>query len=249
MVSVIVMAKKCIVCENEFETDHPGRKMCSEDCQKIRQREHIRKGQAKYRAKLFKNRQKGNHQDPDIKKRKCPKCKVDQEITDFSKDKHSFLGYSYQCKDCRNKKKNEYRKTEVAKVVRRKRENQLRAKDSDYKLRKNVSSMIARALKTADGSKNGHSIFDYLPYSLDELKEHLEKQFEDWMTWENYGRANVSADFWNIDHIVPQSKLIYGSMDHLNFQKCWDLNNLRPLEARENIKKLNKLLEEAVLDD
>ena len=31
-------------------------------------------------------------------------------------------------------------------------------------------------------------------------------------------------------------------MEHPNFQKCWALSNLRPLEAFENIRKSNKLI-------
>lgn len=33
-------------------------------------------------------------------------------------------------------------------------------------------------------------------------------------------------------------------MDHPNFQKCWALENLRPLEALENIRKGDKLLDD-----
>ena len=56
------------------------------------------------------------------------------------------------------------------------------------------------------------------------------------MSWENYGI------YWQIDHIYPQSLLPYDSMDHPNFLKCWSLDNLRPLEATENIRKGNKLI-------
>jgi hypothetical protein len=37
-----------------------------------------------------------------------------------------------------------------------------------------------------------------------------------------------------IDHIVPQSDLPYSSMNDENFQKCWALENLRPLSAKQN---------------
>ena len=47
---------------------------------------------------------------------------------------------------------------------------------------------------------------------------------------------------WHIDHIIPQSKLLYDSMDHPNFQKCWALENLQPLWAKDNISKSNKTL-------
>lgn len=77
---------------------------------------------------------------------------------------------------------------------------------------------------------------------------HLEKQFELWMNWENYGiyRASVWNDentdtwTWHIDHIIPQSLLPYTSMKDDNFKKCWALDNLRPLSAKRNILDGNK---------
>jgi len=78
-----------------------------------------------------------------------------------------------------------------------------------------------------------------LPYTPQQLKEHIESQFEDWMNWENWGLGNGC---WNIDHIYPQSLLPYDSLEHPNFQKCWALENLRPLCAIKNLKKSNKVL-------
>jgi len=75
----------------------------------------------------------------------------------------------------------------------------------------------------------------HLPYTQEQLKEHLENQFDSKMTWDNYGT------YWHIDHIYPQSLLPYDSLEHPNFQKCWALENLRPLEAKANIKKGNKV--------
>ena len=32
------------------------------------------------------------------------------------------------------------------------------------------------------------------------LRNHLEKQFEPWMSWDNYGK------WWHVDHIIPVTK-------------------------------------------
>lgn len=61
------------------------------------------------------------------------------------------------------------------------------------------------------------------------------------MTWDNYGRYNSNKQTWQIDHIIPQSLLPYDSFSHPNFQKCWALENIRPLETVANIKKGNKV--------
>jgi len=120
-----------------------------------------------------------------------------------------------------------------------------RLNDKSYKLRKNVSKSINDALKAQGSSKAGQSIINYLPYSVIELKTHLESLFENWMYWDNWGVYNPytwddndsSTWIWHIDHIIPQSKLLYDSMNNSNFQKCWSLDNLRPLSAKENILK------------
>ena len=116
--------------------------------------------------------------------------------------------------------------------------------DPCYKLRKLASRMVNAALKEG---KSGKSILPYVDWnSYEELKAHLESQFEDWMTWENHGMWHPTERRWQIDHIKPQSVLLEGvtSMDDPKFRECWALENLQPLEARENIIKGSKLLDE-----
>lgn len=50
---------------------------------------------------------------------------------------------------------------------------------------------------------------------------------------------------WQIDHIIPQSKLPYFTLEDENFKKCWALENLRPLESFENLRKSNNVVAEA----
>lgn len=109
--------------------------------------------------------------------------------------------------------------------------------DPCYKLRNLTSVMVRKGLKEGKG---GESMLPYVDWnSYEELKQHLESQFEDWMTWDNHGE-------WHIDHIKPQSVLLEDvtSMDDPKFRECWALENLRPLEARENMSKGNKLIDE-----
>ena len=106
-------------------------------------------------------------------------------------------------------------------------------------LRHNISVLIRYYIS---GIKNG-SIMKFLSYSIQDLKNHLEKQFESWMNWNNKGIYNPktwndsdsSTWTWQLDHIIPQSDLPYTSMDDENFKKCWALENLRPLSAKQNI--------------
>ncbi len=106
--------------------------------------------------------------------------------------------------------------------------------------RSNVSSNISFYFKSNNSSKNNKSTLKYLPYPIQELQDHLEKQFEPWMTWGKYDpiiwNDNDSSTWtWQIDHIIPHSKFQYLSMEDEEFKKCWALENLRPLSAKQNI--------------
>jgi len=111
------------------------------------------------------------------------------------------------------------------------------------KLRLIVSGRIREFLKSVGKNKEGKSISKYLSYTMQDLKQHLESLFEPWMTWENHGVYNSKTwqDYdqstwtWQIDHIIPQSKIPYSSIEDENFKKCWALENLRPYSAKENI--------------
>lgn len=127
--------------------------------------------------------------------------------------------------------------------VSNKRESYRKKIDPAYKLRRNLSTTIFLALKKSSSSKNNNSIIQYLPFTIKDLKCHLESRFESWMSWYNWGKYNIktwddndqSTWTWQIDHIIPQSKLPYTSMEDENFKKCWALDNLRPLSAKTNI--------------
>jgi len=106
-----------------------------------------------------------------------------------------------------------------------------------HKLRKNASRNIKFYLKKQLIPKT-EVTWKKLPYTPKELKEHLENQFDTNMSWDNYGT------YWTIDHIIPQSKLLFTTLNDDNFIKCWSLSNLRPLEKIANIKKSNKLIGE-----
>lgn len=134
--------------------------------------------------------------------------------------------YQLKNKDTLNEKKKERKKNDIP-----------------FKLRTLISSYISAALKNSGTSKKDNSCLNYLPYTIQELRQHLEKLFEPWMTWNNYGKYdkktwddnNMITWTWNIDHIIPRSNLPYTSMEDDNFKKCWALSNLRPYSAKQNM--------------
>lgn len=65
------------------------------------------------------------------------------------------------------------------------------------------------------------------------LREHLESQFTDGMTWINYG-----VHGWHIDHIKPLSA--FDLTNEQEIKTAFHYSNLQPLWAAENIRKHNK---------
>jgi endogenous inhibitor of DNA gyrase (YacG/DUF329 family) len=153
----------------------------------------------------------------------------------FTKEEAHKLGTEspppQKCTPARKARSKAYRKRpEVRKRNWQRRKARLK-NDPVFRLRVNVGMTVREALKRQLASKNGASTFEYLPYTPPELKVHIEKQFDEHMSWDNYGT------YWHLDHIVPQAALIYDSLAHPNFAKCWALSNLQPLERKKNASK------------
>ena len=176
----------------------------------------------------------------DIQTKICPRCKIEKSVECYSKNKNSKDGLHSYCKDCKNHHNKQYRQENLEKErERHKKYDQKRLKtDPKFKLDKNMSRSIHKCLKSKGLSKKETGWQKAVGYTVEQLKEHLEKQFDDKMTWENQGT------YWHIDHIKPKSLFEYDSIDHPEFKKCWSLDNLQPLEAIENLKKSNKYSEE-----
>jgi len=112
--------------------------------------------------------------------------------------------------------------------------------DQIYKLRRIVSGSIRSALK---GKKGGKSVLKNLPYTMEELRKHIEDQFKipgnEWMNWDNYGvykrKTHKNNPTWQLDHIKPHSDFHYEDMECQEFQECWALSNLQPLDSEKNL--------------
>jgi hypothetical protein len=103
--------------------------------------------------------------------------------------------------------------------------------------------MRRRFKKVAVGTgKPSRRMLGLLGCTQAEFKRWIESQWEEWMTWENIGKA-VNG-FWQIDHIIPCSWFDQSNQDDLEI--CWHYLNLRPLCAVENNARRanpNKLIE------
>ena len=62
-----------------------------------------------------------------------------------------------------------------------------------------------------------------------ELRAYLESQFQDGMTWENYGSK------WHVDHKRPIASFDLSNMEQV--RACFYYTNLQPLWAHDNLAK------------
>lgn len=186
----------------------------------------------------------------------CKECVKHQTDLYYQENKEQVLEYSKQYRQEHKEERGEYdhqyrqknkdrlrekrqRRYEGHKESRKRQRNFRYETDVIFRLRQIVSSSVYRILKLNRGKKNG-SVLEFLPYTVEQLRNHLEERFEPWMNWENHGVYAVGGERkWQIDHITPHSSFHYETMDCEEFRKCWALENLQPLGAIENIKKGN----------
>ena len=88
-------------------------------------------------------------------------------------------------------------------------------------------------LKSSNFHLRTNKTFNIVGCSPDELKKHLESQFVDNMSWENYGHKG-----WHIDHKIPLSS----AKKYDDVIKLCHYSNLQPLWCKENYKKGKKVL-------
>jgi hypothetical protein len=107
--------------------------------------------------------------------------------------------------------------------------NNRKKEEPEFKLLTGMRSRLSSYLKKLNISKTNKT-FEIVGCTPELLKEHLEKQFTDGMTWENRNK-------WHIDHIIPLSSA--KTEDEL--YKLCHYTNLQPLWAEDNLRKSNKI--------
>jgi hypothetical protein len=151
------------------------------------------------------------------------------------KKKNYYLWFE-QNKDHRKKYMDEYREKNKEKIreIKRNYEKTRKSNDPIYKLVANFRTAIWTTLKENNMNKYGH-YFEILKYTPEQLSNHLENQFTDGMTWENYGE-------WHVDHKLPITSFKFKEIGDEEFLRCWSLDNLQPMWAQENIRKSNRMI-------
>jgi len=237
--------KKCKYCNiekplNEFYKQNGGkygvRSLCIECCKKyykiLRSKE-----ENKLKAKIYREEHKEEMRIYHKKNYLENKELISQRNKNWrikNKKKKAESDRNYQLKNSEKLRlyRKEYRENQLNRDRINKQRNKQRNENFYIKLNHKMGASIRKALKS---NKNGRHWESLVGYTLEDLKKHLESQFQEGMTWENYGK-------WHIDHIIPISLFNINGIKSKGFKKCWSLENLRPLWAKENMKKHNNIL-------
>lgn len=138
----------------------------------------------------------------------CSKCGIVKSDAEFHKRANTRCGLQPQYKICKKTYQSEHKgrkrkydqrryfdNPEFYKIKSRIYEKKMLKESVEYKLKFNLRKRLNSAVRNS--YKSGSAVRD-LGCSIEKLKRHLESQFQEGMSWENYGQ-------WHIDHIKPLS--------------------------------------------
>lgn len=169
----------------------------------------------------------------------CLPCMRDTNRASYERRKHAVLERqraAYRADPTAKQVQNDAwraRNPDKVRAIMAKSARKRRAKDPLFRVSESVSIAVRRSMR---GAKGGASWASLLGYSVTELRSHLEAQFDERMSWDNYGTH------WEIDHIKPV--VSFRVVDAVTCDEvkrlvaeCWQLSNLRPLEVSANRSK------------
>lgn len=178
----------------------------------------------------------------------CSSCRLTKPLNDFylSKTKNRpNQTHRCQCKDCTKtsyktryasspetfrQRSKEWKQKNLDKVkTSKKLYYHLSIKTDPIKKLKHTLRKRFRSFIKQRAFHKDNSCISYLGCTLDDLKTHLERQFQEGMSWENHGQ-------WHIDHIVP----LNSAQTEQDIYRLCHFQNLQPLWAKDNLIKGSK---------
>lgn len=142
--------------------------------------------------------------------KKCTKCKLEKDLSLFAR-KNGGKDYRAICKVCKNV--DDYRS---------------RLQQPGFKIKRAMKSSIHKAVVHKIQTTSA-----YVGCTTDFLILWLEWQFNEYMSWDNYGT------YWNIDHVIPISA--FDLSNPKEYEICLHWRNLQPLKKIDNFTKSNKI--------
>ena len=204
--------RTCIICElRGIETEYfnLSKKICDECVEKkIKQKEENKLNSIKNKREYMKNWRLNNKDYGKI------------YLSVWSKNnKEKIKEYS----------KKYYLKNKEKTLTRTKEYFKKRRKDDNlFRLITNLRNLIKNSLLKQGYSKKSNT-YKILGQDYHNFKIHIENQFTNGMSWQNYGE-------WHLDHIIP----ISSAKNEEEAHKLCNYKNFQPMWALENQSKSNK---------
>ena len=211
---------ECICCNRIRRKEYYFKNKSSLSRTALEKYHKVLKHELKYKNYQKEYRETNKHKNKDVKKQYHKKYYQDNKKK-FSQ--HNKI-YRLENKECYKEYIKNYRKCR-------------KNNDVTYKILLNLRCRLSCVIK--NNSKSA-STKELLGCTVEFLKKHLEMQFQDNMTWDNYGTGFNGRGMkeWHIDHIRPCASFYLIKEDEQ--QKCFHYSNLQPLWAKENLEKGSK---------
>lgn len=156
----------------------------------------------------------------------CPNCNETKALSEYYILKKTQKPLPY-CKPCSYQKKKEHReRNPTGRRGERRRWYDRVKNDPHFKTAKNIRKRLKKLLK----NKSMGAFSSMVGCSKEELVKHLESQFTEGMSWDNYG-----IEGWHIDHIRPLAS--FDVTDSSTWKEANHYSNLRPSWKQDNHDK------------
>jgi hypothetical protein len=216
--------KVCSICKSDkevcefgkFASSKDGLLYCCKKCNSERGKKYVKENP----KKVLEQQKKWRDKNPEWVYNRHKKWREENSEL-FNEIRRNWLNKNPE-------KRKEYR--ENYKLRKHERRKERRDNDPVFNLTNRMRCRIWKYLNILEITKKNKT-FDIIGCSPQFLKEHLETQFTDGMSWDNRSE-------WHIDHIIPLSSA--KTEDEL--YKLCHYTNLQPLWAEDNLRKSNKIL-------
>lgn len=193
---------KCRECEKAFRQSEKGKEISKRTHQRYQQTEAGKETAKRARQKYYQT-EKG---------KECQRRTTQNyQQTEAGKETYRKAAKKYNDSEKGKKRKSLYEKNK-------------RSEDENFLIAGRCRVRFYSLLK---GSKNELSEA-LLGCSWEELKKHLELQFQEGMSWDNKSE-------WHIDHIIPCAA--FDLADPIQQKICFNWRNLQPLWKEDNLSK------------
>jgi len=235
------MNQTCYCCKTEkplvdFVKDKytkSGYKFICRACSRVKNKEYRKKNWERVKANVYKWREENREyyaatqlyykgHSSELKRKARKENRTREEARAFVKENKTSYDFRHKEKLAAYQKS---RRKEIN-ANNRKRRKEREKTDIQYKITNRLRGRLSCALRR---KKKSASTLDLLGCTVDFFKQWLEKNFENGMTWDNYG---FGPDKWNIDHYFPCT--YFDLTDPEQQKQCFHWSNLFPMWQKHN---------------